>query len=111
MEKNSLSHTSWECIYHVVWIPKYRRKVLYGETRREIGEMLWMLVDHMDGVEIVDGTPHRDGRRAVHDQLACHGIRGQQTLDWWSPETAVRTIVLRERHPEWRKTVRRDHTL
>ena len=55
MDKHSLSYTSWECIYHVVWIPKYRRKVLYGETRREIGEMLRMLVDRMDGVEIVEG--------------------------------------------------------
>ena len=56
MDKHSLSHASWECVYHVVWIPKYRWKVLYGETRREVGEILRMLVDHMDGVEIVEGT-------------------------------------------------------
>ena len=35
-----LSHTKWECKYHVVWIPKYRRKVLYGELRKNLGEML-----------------------------------------------------------------------
>ena len=35
----SLSHTRWECKYHVVWIPKYRRKTLYGELRRNLGEV------------------------------------------------------------------------
>ena len=45
MDKHSLSHTSWECVYHVVWIPKYRRKVLYGEMRREIGQILRALAE------------------------------------------------------------------
>ena len=35
----SLSHSRWECKYHVVWIPKYRRKTLYGELRRSLGEV------------------------------------------------------------------------
>ena len=35
----SLSHTKWECKYHVVFIPKYRRKVLYGELRQHLGDM------------------------------------------------------------------------
>ena len=34
----SLSHTRWECKYHVVFIPKYRRKVLYGELRKHLGD-------------------------------------------------------------------------
>ncbi len=33
----SLSHTKWDCKYHVVWIPKYRKKSLYGELRRYLG--------------------------------------------------------------------------
>ena len=37
---NSLSHTKWNCKYHIVFAPKYRRKVFYGEKRREIGEIL-----------------------------------------------------------------------
>jgi len=36
----SLSHTKWECKYHVIFIPKCRRKVLYGELRRHLGEVL-----------------------------------------------------------------------
>jgi putative transposase len=39
-EFQHLSHTVWECKYHVVWIPKYRRKVLYGELRRHLGTIL-----------------------------------------------------------------------
>jgi putative transposase len=35
----SLSHSKWECKYHVVFIPKYRRKSLYGELRRHLGEV------------------------------------------------------------------------
>jgi putative transposase len=38
-EYQSLSHTPWECKYHVVFIPKYRRKVLYGQIRAELGEV------------------------------------------------------------------------
>ena len=37
---NSLAHTSWNCKYHVVFAPKYRRKVFFGEKRREIGSIL-----------------------------------------------------------------------
>jgi len=36
---SSLSHTKWECKYHVVFIPKCRRKVLYGKIRRELGQV------------------------------------------------------------------------
>jgi putative transposase len=36
----SLSHTLWECKYHLVWIPKYRRKVLFGDIRKHLGGVL-----------------------------------------------------------------------
>ena len=39
-EWQSLSHVKWECKYHVVFIPKYRRKVLYGRLRRQVGAIL-----------------------------------------------------------------------
>jgi putative transposase len=38
-EYQTLSHTKWECKYHVVFIPKYRRKVLYGQVRQDLGEV------------------------------------------------------------------------
>ncbi len=39
----SLSHSKWECKYHVVFIPKYRRKLLYGRIRKELGEVFHRL--------------------------------------------------------------------
>ena len=39
-EHESLTHTKWDCKYHVVFIPKYRRKVLYGQLRKHLGEVL-----------------------------------------------------------------------
>ena len=106
MDKHSLSHTNWECIYHVVWIPKYRRRVLYGETRREIGEILRMLADHMDGVEIVEGTACVDH---IH---ICLRIAPKHSVSHVVGRLKGKSaIVLHERHPEWRKLTGRDRTL
>jgi len=40
---NSLNHTRWECKYHIVFIPKYRRKILFGQIRKELGEVFHRL--------------------------------------------------------------------
>jgi len=46
-EFESLSHTKWECKYHVVFIPKCRRKALYGQRREHLGEVFRRLAaDH-----------------------------------------------------------------
>lgn len=50
---HSLSHTSWNCKYHVVFAPKYRRKVFYGEKRLEIGAILRELCK-WKGVNIIE---------------------------------------------------------
>ena len=42
---HTLAHTTWNCKYHVVFAPKFRRKVFYGERRREIGEILRKLCE------------------------------------------------------------------
>ena len=47
-EAESLSHTKWECKYHVVFIPKCRRKVLYGELRRHLGEVFRKLAEQKE---------------------------------------------------------------
>lgn len=36
----SLSHSKWRCKYHIVFAPKYRRRVIYGEVKVEIGKIL-----------------------------------------------------------------------
>jgi putative transposase len=47
-EYGSLSHTKWECKYHVVFIPKRRRKKLYGELRRHLGEVFRRLAEQKE---------------------------------------------------------------
>ena len=47
-EQGSLNHTKWECKYHVVFIPKYRRKVLYKELRRYLGEVFRQLAERKE---------------------------------------------------------------
>ena len=53
MDTNSLSHTTWECKYHLVFAPKYRRRIIYGELRKEIGEILRELCARK-GIEIIE---------------------------------------------------------
>ena len=36
----SLSHTTWDCKHHLVWVPKYRKKALYGSLRKHLGDVL-----------------------------------------------------------------------
>ena len=52
--KNSLSHTVWECKYHIVWVPKKRRKVIYGKLRQELKTILSRLCQYK-GVQVVEG--------------------------------------------------------
>jgi len=44
-DKESLAHTRWNCKYHIVFAPKYRRQVLYGEKKREVGKILRQLCE------------------------------------------------------------------
>ena len=53
--KQNLSHTVWECKYHIVWVPKKRRKIVYGKLRKELGSILRRLCEYK-GVEGVEGT-------------------------------------------------------
>ena len=53
-QEKSLSHTRWECKYHVVWIPKYRKKSIYKELRPHLGSMLKDLAAQKE-CEILEG--------------------------------------------------------
>lgn len=52
-DTNSLAHTTWNCKYHLVFAPKYRRKVFFGQKRKEIGAILRQLCE-WKGVAIVE---------------------------------------------------------
>ena len=47
-DDSSLSHTKWNCKYHIVFIPKYRRKAIYGKLRADIGQILRLLCDYQN---------------------------------------------------------------
>jgi len=61
---NSLSHTRWNCKYHIVFIPKYRRKVVFGKLRRDIGAILRRLCEMKD-VEIIEAHAMPDSHPYV----------------------------------------------
>ena len=54
-DESSLLHTKWNCMYHVVFIPKYRRKSVYGKLRKDIGIYLRRLCDYKN-VEIIEAN-------------------------------------------------------
>jgi putative transposase len=53
MDKNTLAHTMWECKYHVVFAPKFRRQVIYGRLKTDVGKILRELCDRK-GIEIIE---------------------------------------------------------
>ena len=55
----SEAHVKWECKYHVVIIPKYRRKVLYGKIRRQVGEIIRELC-RQRGIDLLEGKAMPD---------------------------------------------------
>ncbi len=55
MNSSSLSHTRWKCQYHIVFIPKYRKKILYGKLKKDVKEILKKLCEYKK-VEIIEGA-------------------------------------------------------
>jgi putative transposase len=58
-EFQNLSHTVWDCKYHIVWIPKYHKKVLYGELRKHLGGILRELAEQKE-TSILEGHLMKD---------------------------------------------------
>ncbi len=75
-EYQSLSHTKWDCKYRVVFIPKRRKKRVFGALRRPLGEMFRELAGHKES-KIVEGPP-------MPDHIHCIGI---------PPKYAVSNVV------------------
>lgn len=55
MDDNSLAHTKWKCQYHIVFIPKYRKKILYGKVKNDVREIIRTLCGYKK-VEIIEGA-------------------------------------------------------
>ena len=59
LDTNSLAHTQWECKYHIVFAPKYRRQIIYGKIKQDIGQMIRKLCEYK-GVEIIEADACKD---------------------------------------------------
>ena len=116
-EWQSLSHVRWDCKYHVVIIPKYRRKVFYGRLRRQIGTILRDLCRRR-GIEFLEGHAMPDhlhiclsippkysvafvlgflkGKSAVRIHRELLNERRMSGLSFWAPGYCVSTVGLDE---------------
>ena len=97
MDKNSLAHTKWNCMYHIVFIPKYRRKVMYGGVRKDIREILRTLCGYKE-VEILEGNVCAD-----HVHLCVKlppKLRVSEFMGYLKGKSALMTF---DKHPEYKQ--------
>jgi len=59
LDTESLAHTKWNCKYHIVFAPKYRRQIIYGKIKQDIGMMLRKLCENK-GIEIIEAEACKD---------------------------------------------------
>jgi putative transposase len=59
LDTDSLAHTQWNCKYHIVFAPKYRRQIIYGKIKSDIGTMLRKLCEYK-GIEIIEAEACKD---------------------------------------------------
>ena len=80
MDNQSITHTRWNCTYHIVFIPKFRRKIMYGETKRDLVETIKKLCE-MKQVTLTDGKVCIDH---VHMRSEERRV-GKECRSRWSP--------------------------
>ena len=94
MDSSSLAHCKWECQYHIVFIPKYRKKKLYGVVRDDVREILRTLCKYK-GVEIVAGAVCAD-----HVHL-CVSIPPKLSIsDFVGYLKGKSALMIYDKHPE-----------
>ena len=59
LDTDSLAHTTWNCKYHIVFAPKYRRQIIYGKIKADIGKMLRKLCEYKQ-IEILEAEACKD---------------------------------------------------
>jgi putative transposase len=116
-EWQSLSHVRWECKYHIVIIPKYRKRMLYGRVKKHVGEVI-REVCRQRGIELVEGHLMPDhihmcvsippkhsvafaigfikGKSAVRIHRQILGNKKVTGLHFWSRGYCVSTVGLNE---------------
>ena len=94
MDNKSISHTRWKCQYHIVFIPKYRKKVLYGKVREDVREILNTLCKYKN-VEIIAGAVCVD-----HVHLSVAIPPKLSVSDFMGYLKGKSTLMLYDRHSE-----------
>ena len=94
MDNKSLSHTRWKCQYHIVFITKYRKKVLYGKVREDVREIISILCKYKS-VEIIAGAVCSD-----HVHLSVAIPPKFSVSDFMGYLKGKSTLMLYDRHPE-----------
>ena len=92
MDANSLAHTKWNCKYHIVFAPKYRRKIIYGELRQDIANILSMLCKRKE-VHIVEAEICRD-----HVHMLVEIPPKMSVLEFVGYLKSKSTLMIFERH-------------
>ena len=114
----SQSHVRWDCIYHIVIVPKYRKRVLYGKLRKKVGEIIKDLC-RQRGVELIEGHAMADhihlclrippkysvahtigflkGKSAVRIHRELMSAKRMTGLHFWSRGYCVSTVGLDEK--------------
>jgi len=59
LNKNTLAHTTWECKYHIVFAPKFRRQIIYGNIKADVANILSKLCNRK-GIEIIEAVCCKD---------------------------------------------------
>ena len=96
-DKQSLSHTVWECKYHVVWCPKYRFRILSGEVGRSIREIIRQLCEWKQ-VEILEGNVQKDHIHLVLSVPPKYSIA--ETIGFIKGKSAIKVF---DRHLELKR--------
>ena len=94
MDNKSLSHTRWKCQYHIVFIPKYRKKQLYGQLKADVREIIITLCEYKK-VEIIAGAVCEDH---IHLSVAIPPKISISNFMGYSKGKS--TLMLYDRHPE-----------
>ena len=94
MDSKSLSHTKWKCQYHIVFIPKYRKKVLFGQIRNDVREIIKALCKYKS-IEIISGAVCID-----HVHLCVSIPPKMKISDFMGYLKGKSTFMLYDRHPE-----------
>ena len=94
MDNRSISHTRWKCQYHIVFIPKYRKRALYGKVREDVCEILNTLYKYKS-VEIIAGAVCVDH---VHLSVAIPPKISVSDFMWYLKGKS--TLMIYDRHPE-----------